>query len=64
MKIRYLSMFTMASLLGLGAIASCSNPCAAKTKPADTLGTEMKANPCASKANPCASKANPCAGKK
>jgi thiol-disulfide isomerase/thioredoxin len=63
MKIQYFSVLTVVSLLSLGAIASCSNPDTATTKPAASTSTEVKANPCASKANPCASKANPCASK-
>jgi thiol-disulfide isomerase/thioredoxin len=62
MKIQYLSVLTVVSLLSLGAIASCSNPCAAKTKTTNTT-TEVQADPCAAKTNPCASKANPCASK-
>ncbi|MFB2933652.1 TlpA family protein disulfide reductase [Aerosakkonemataceae cyanobacterium BLCC-F154] len=63
MKIQYFSVLAVASILTLGAIASCSNPCAATTKtPANTV-TQAQANPCAAKANPCASKANPCASK-
>jgi thiol-disulfide isomerase/thioredoxin len=63
MKIQYFSVLAVASILTLGAVASCSNPCAATTKtPASTV-TQVQANPCAAKANPCASKANPCAAK-
>lgn len=58
MKIQYFSVLAVASLLSLGAVAGCSNPCAAKTKTSASTGTEVQANPCASKANPCASKAN------
>lgn len=58
MKIQYFSVLAVVSLLSLGAVASCSNPCAAKTKTSASTGTEVQANPCASKANPCASKAN------
>ncbi|MBD1854741.1 thioredoxin family protein [Leptolyngbya sp. FACHB-1624] len=63
MKIRFFSVLAVTSLLSLGVIAGCSNPCAAKTKTSASTSTEAKANPCASKANPCASKANPCASK-
>lgn len=57
MKIQYFSVLAVVSLL-IGAAASCSNPCAAKTKTSASTSTEVQANPCASKANPCASKAN------
>jgi hypothetical protein len=63
MKIQYLSVLVIVSILSLGAVASCSNPDAATTNTPTNTGTEVKANPCASKANPCASKANPCASK-
>jgi thiol-disulfide isomerase/thioredoxin len=63
MKIRFFSVLAITSLLSVGVIAGCSNPCAAKTKTSASTSTEAKANPCASKANPCASKANPCASK-
>lgn len=62
MRVKYLATLAVASMLSLGLVAACSNPCAAKTKTPDT-GTTNQVNPCASKANPCASKANPCASK-
>ncbi len=62
MRVKYLATLAAASMLSLGLVAACSNPCAAKTKTPDT-GTTNQVNPCASKANPCASKANPCASK-
>ena len=62
MKVKYLATLAVASMLSLGLVAACSNPCAAKTKTPDT-GTTNQVNPCASKTNPCASKANPCASK-
>jgi thiol-disulfide isomerase/thioredoxin len=62
MKIQYLSVLAIVSLLSLGAIASCSNPNAATTNTPSNTGTEVKANPCASKANPCASKAKSVGG--
>ncbi|MGA9380630.1 MAG: thioredoxin family protein, partial [Phormidium sp.] len=63
MNIQYFSLLAVASILTLGAVTSCSNPCAATTKtPASTV-TQVQANPCAAKANPCAAKANPCAAK-
>jgi thiol-disulfide isomerase/thioredoxin len=70
MKIRYIALIAIVSLLSMGTITGCSttsstvetasktNPCASKVNPCAS-----KANPCASKANPCASKANPCASK-
>ena len=62
MKIQYLSVLAIASILSLGAIASCSNPNAATNNTPTNTGTEVKANPCASKANPCASKAKSVGG--
>ncbi|NJR49584.1 MAG: redoxin domain-containing protein [Leptolyngbyaceae cyanobacterium CSU_1_3] len=59
MKIQYFSVLAVISLLSLGTVVGCSNPCAAKTKTSASTVTEVQANPCASKANPCASKANP-----
>jgi thiol-disulfide isomerase/thioredoxin len=63
MKIQYFSLLAIVSILSLGAVASCSNPDAAKTNTSTNTATEVKTNPCASKTNPCASKANPCASK-
>lgn len=63
MRINYLSTLAAASVLSLGFMVGCANPCAAQTK---DKTTETEANPCASKnANPCASKtnSNPCASK-
>jgi hypothetical protein len=65
MKVRYLLTVSTASLLSLGLVFGCSNPCAAQEAPAGE--TTEQANPCASddpcaaKENPCASKENPCA---
>lgn len=61
MNISYLSTLTIVSILSLGTVAACSNPCAARTTSPNT-GTEMQADPCAGK-NPCASKTDPCASK-
>ncbi|WP_017302912.1 TlpA family protein disulfide reductase [Spirulina subsalsa] len=61
MNIRYLSTLTIVSLLTLGTVAACANPCAAKP-PSSNAGTELPGDPCAGK-NPCAAKADPCAGK-
>ncbi|WP_421654421.1 TlpA family protein disulfide reductase [Leptothermofonsia sp. ETS-13] len=63
MKIQFWSVFAVVSLLSFGAVAGCSNPCAAKTTAPAGTSTESQANPCASKADPCASKAKPCASK-
>ncbi|WP_416207923.1 TlpA family protein disulfide reductase [Coleofasciculus sp. LEGE 07092] len=62
MRVKYLATLAVASMLSLGLVAACSNPCAAKTNTPDT-GTTNQVNPCAAKENPCASKANPCAAK-
>jgi thiol-disulfide isomerase/thioredoxin len=64
MRVKYLATLAVASMLSLGLVAACSNPCAAKTNTPDTgTGTTNQVNPCASKANPCAAKENPCASK-
>jgi thiol-disulfide isomerase/thioredoxin len=63
MKIQYFSVLAVISILSLGTVVGCSNPCAAKTKTSASTITEVQANPCASKVNPCASKTNPCASK-
>jgi thiol-disulfide isomerase/thioredoxin len=68
MKVQYFAVLALASLLSLGAISSCANPCAAKPTNSDNQVQEVnpcasKSNPCASKSNPCASKSNPCASK-
>jgi len=61
MKIQFLSVLAVISLLSVGTLSSCANPCAAKT--VASTSTAAQANPCAAKANPCAAKANPCAAK-
>jgi thiol-disulfide isomerase/thioredoxin len=63
MKIKYLSLIAIVSLLSVGTLVSCSNPNASKPTNANTeiQNPCASANPCAGK-NPCAS-ANPCAGK-
>ncbi len=65
MRFKYLAILTTVSMLSLGFVAACSNPCAAKTKTPDA-GAVNQVNPCAAKnkTNPCASKTNPCASKK
>ena len=60
MKIKYFATLAAASILSVGMVTGCANPCGAKTKDGET--TE-EANPCAGKENPCAGKENPCAGK-
>ena len=60
MKVNYLATLTAVSLLSLGMVVGCSNPCAGKTT--DSPETTDQVDPCAGK-NPCASK-DPCAGKK
>ena len=59
MKIKYLAMLATASIVSLGLVTACANPCAAK---GDKEKTE-EVNPCAAKENPCAAKENPCAAK-
>ena len=59
MKIKYLAMLATASIVSLGLVTACANPCAAKD---NNEKTEEQLNPCAAKENPCAAKENPCAG--
>jgi thiol-disulfide isomerase/thioredoxin len=61
MKIQYLAAIASISILGVGAIVGCANPCAAKTQAPSAEA--VSSNPCAAKTNPCAAKANPCAAK-
>jgi thiol-disulfide isomerase/thioredoxin len=56
MKIKYLAILCVVSLLSLGTITSCSSPTTTSTS------DSSKIDPCASKANPCAAK-NPGAAK-
>ncbi len=62
MRVKYLATLATVSVLSLGTVVACANPCAGKTPE----GTEQ-VNPCAAKdkANPCAAKdkSNPCAAK-
>lgn len=60
MRIKYLATLATVSMLSLGVVVGCANPCGAKTNT-----TEEKANPAKDTANPCASKdkTNPCASK-
>ncbi|MGD1910852.1 MAG: hypothetical protein ACFB2X_08355 [Rivularia sp. (in: cyanobacteria)] len=61
MRVKYLATLATVSVLSLGVVVGCANPCAGKTPEGGT--TEV--NPCASKGeNPCAAKdKNPCAAK-
>ena len=61
MKLRYLTLLTTISILSLGVVTGCANPCSAKTKINGSDPT-TEVNPCASK-NPCAAKSDPCAAK-
>lgn len=63
MKVKYLITLATASILGMGMVTACGNPCAAGTKENSEPGAATETNPCASKDNPCASKDNPCASK-
>jgi thiol-disulfide isomerase/thioredoxin len=49
MKIRYIALIAIISLLSMGTITGCSTT-------SSTVETATKTNPCASKVNPCASK--------
>ncbi len=66
MRARYLATLVTVSMLSLGFIGACANPCAGKTTDSPET-TQEGANPCAAKdgTNPCAAKdgANPCAAK-
>ena len=66
MRAKYLATLVTVSMLSLGFVAACANPCAGKT-PETGSETTNEVNPCAAKdgANPCAAKdgANPCAAK-
>ena len=59
MRIKYLATLATISMLSLGVVVGCANPCGAKTN----TTTEEKTNPCASKAPGAKDKANPCASK-
>lgn len=63
MKVQYFAALASISLLSLGAMAGCANPCSAKTQTPASTGVEVSAEPCAGKSNACAGKSNPCAGK-
>ncbi|MDJ0675281.1 MAG: hypothetical protein QNJ36_07890 [Calothrix sp. MO_167.B42] len=58
MRIKYLATLATISMLSLGVVVGCANPCGAKTNT-----TEEKANPCASKDTGAKDKTNPCASK-
>jgi thiol-disulfide isomerase/thioredoxin len=53
MRIRYVALLAMVSILSLGAVTGCSS---STTSPNAETGNAAKVNPCASKINPCASK--------
>ncbi|MEM9924009.1 MAG: hypothetical protein AAF915_09705 [Cyanobacteria bacterium P01_D01_bin.50] len=53
MRVKYLATLATVSVLSLGVVVGCANPCAGKTPEGGT--TEV--NPCAAKdKNPCAAK--------
>ncbi|WP_107669306.1 thioredoxin domain-containing protein [Cyanothece sp. BG0011] len=60
MKIKYFSLFAIVSLLSVGTLTACANPCAGQST-STTANQVTQNDPCAGK-NPCAG-ANPCAGK-
>lgn len=66
MRAKYLATLVTVSMLSLGFIGACANPCAGKTTGGSET-TQEGVNPCAAKdvANPCAAKdsTNPCAAK-
>ncbi len=64
MKVKYFGTLAAISLLSMGVIAGCANPCSAK-KANTSESTVAKVDPCAAKVNPCAAKkTDPCAAKK
>lgn len=60
MKIKYFATLATASILSLGLVTACGNPCAAKTKSSPSSSPTEATDPCAGV--PCAGK-NACAGK-
>ena len=67
MKLKYLTILSITSVLSLSMVAGCANPCASKTDPCAGKSEEVKGDPCAGKTDPCAGKseemkAEPCAG--
>ncbi len=56
MKIKYFATLAAASILSVGMVTACANPCGAKTKNSSEDATTEKANPCSGKENPCAAK--------
>ena len=71
MRAKYLATLVTVSMLSLGFIGACANPCAGKTTNGSETTNEVNpcaakdgANPCAAKDNPCVAKDNPCASKK
>ena len=63
MKVKYLSMMAIASVMGLGLIGACANPCAAKEGADPCAAKTETVDPCAGAADPCAGAADPCAAK-
>jgi hypothetical protein len=63
MKLKYLTVFTVTSLLSLGMVTGCGTPDAGTADPCAGKSEAVKSDPCAGKADPCAGKADPCAGK-
>lgn len=60
MKVKYLSMLAIASVMSLGFVGACANPCAATDEP-DAGTTTETVDPCAGE-DPCAASEDPCAG--
>ena len=58
MKVKYLATLLATSVLSLGLVTSCAQPCAGKT---NTGGDATEVDPCAGVADPCAG-AKPDAG--
>lgn len=56
MKLKYLTMLTVTSVLSLGVLVGCGNPCAAKDKPVTDNSEAVESDPCAGKSDPCAGK--------
>ena len=63
MKLKYIATLATASILSLGVVTACSNPCAGQSTDGTNNGATTETNPCAAKENPCAAKENPCAAK-
>ncbi len=57
MKLKYLAMLAAASIVSLGMVTGCNNPCAAKE------GDVVEEEVIEEKVDPCAAPAEGCAGK-